>query len=192
MYRALVDQREVLGNQLNEVQGTRSNLVEQLSEQSQSAAGKVSLEKRIANADARIADLDQQIASADKAVATAAAVPGATYRPPDPPRRGPPDEVYVLAGMFMVIVLLPMSLAFARRIWRRSANATVVLPPEMSERMESLERGMDAIALEVERIGEGQRFVTQALTERGDIRSIGAGAAQPVPVRQAETAGERR
>lgn len=98
----------------------------------------------------------RQVATADQAVAQAAAVPGATYRPPQPDRRTDPTD------------------------------ATVVLPPEMSSRMESLERGMDAIAREVERIGEGQGFMTQALAERADGRAIGAGGAEPVPVRQRE------
>jgi hypothetical protein len=33
---------------------------------------------------------------------------------------------------------------------------------------DKLERAVDAIALEVERISEGQRFVTRLLAERGD------------------------
>lgn len=191
-YRALTDQREVLGSQLREVQDVRNNLVEEMRHDGQTAATKASLEKRIANADARITDLDQQIAVADKAVANAAAVPGATYRPPVPPREGmDPDAVAALTALFMFIVFLPISIAFARRIWRRSAKATVVLPPEVSQRMESLERGMEAIALEVERIGEGQRFVTQALVGRGEIRAVGAGAAEPVVARPGEKIGER-
>ena len=192
VYRALVSQQDILSNQVNQAQRTREQLVNQLSSGDQSAATKISLEKRIASIDAQIADLDLQIANANKAVATAAGVPGATVRPPDPPRNGPPDEAYALGALFMVIVLLPMSLAFTRRIWRRSARAEVTLPPEMSQRMESLERGMDAIALEVERIGEGQRFVTQALTERGEIRAVGAGAAEPVPVKLREQVEKRR
>lgn len=67
-------------------------------------------------------------------------------------------------------VLLPMSIAFSRRIWRRSGKVEVVLPPEMSERMTQLERGVESIAIEVERIGEGQRFVTQVLAARSDAR----------------------
>mgnify|MGYP003337610934 CR=1 FL=1 len=98
----------------------------------------------------------------------------------------------MLAGMFMFIVLLPMSIAFARRIWRRSAKATVVLPPEMADRMASLERGLDAVALEIERIGEGQRFLTQALAERADgVKALGAGAAQPIPVGERARVEER-
>ena len=95
----------------------------------------------------------------------------------------------MLTGMFMVIVLLPMSLAYARRIWRRSAKATVVLPPEMSDRMASLERAVDAIAVEVERIGEGQRFVTQVMTESPRSLNAGQRAAEPIAVKsQIETA----
>jgi len=196
VYRALVSQREILGDQLQQAQRLRENLVGQMSEQNQTAATKASLEKRIANADARIADLDKQIAQSEQAVAAAAAVPGATVRPPQPPRNGPPEEAFVLGGIFMFIVLLPMSLAFARRIWRRSARVEVRLPPEMSDRMAQLERGVEAIAIEVERIGEGQRFVTQVLSERGDVhanaRALGAGAAEPIPVRQKERVEERR
>ena len=192
VYRAFQSQREVLGNQLGDLQRQRENLVGQLAETNQSAASKASLEKRIANVDERIGELDKQIAKSDQAVANAAAVPGATTRPPSLPQRGPSDNETAMMVIFMLIVLLPMSIAFARRIWRRSAKATVALPPEMAQRMESLERGVEAIAIEVERIGEGQRFVTQALAERGDIRALGAGAAEAIAVRQGERVDVRR
>ena len=62
----------------------------------------------------------------------------------------------------------------------------------MADRMASPERGLDAVALEIERIGEGQRFLTQALAERGDgVKALGAGAAQPIPV-DARTRAEAR
>lgn len=186
MYRALVDQRDILGEQLSDAQELRSDLARQLSSDGQTAAGKASIEARISNVDARITELDRQIAQSDASVATAAAVPGATVRPTAPPRTGPPEEAYALGALFMFIVLLPMSIAFARRVWRRSAAVEVRLPQEMASRMESLERGVEAIALEVERIGEGQRFVTQALAQRGDIRGVGAGGAEPVPVKRIE------
>lgn len=192
IYRALVSQQDILSNQVSQAQRTREQLVNQLSSGDQSATTKISLEKRIANIDANIADLDLQMATANKAVATAAGVPGATTRPPQPPRNGPPEEAYALGALFMFIAILPMSIAFARRIWRRSARAEVTLPPEMSQRMESLERGMDAIALEVERIGEGQRFMTTALTERAEIRAVGAGAAQPIPIQERERVDARQ
>ena len=187
IYRALVSQRDILGDQLSTVQRQRDRLVDQLAEPSLSPAARASVEARIANADVRIADLDKQIAQSDAAVAAQAAVPGATVRPPTPPRDGPPEEVFVLGTIFMFVAVLPMSIAYARRVWRRSARAEVQLPPEMAQRMESLDRGMEAIAIEVERIGEGQRFLTQALTQRG----VGAGAADPVSVRQRDRTEER-
>jgi hypothetical protein len=57
--------------------------------------------------------------------------------------------------------------AVARLIWRRASipKATVV-DSELSDRLRRLEGGVDTIALEVERISEGQRFVTKLLAER--------------------------
>ena len=75
---------------------------------------------------------------------------------------------------------------------RTSRTLSVTLPPEMSQRMESLERGVEAIAIEVERIGEGQRYIAQSLAERGDLPALGAGAAQSIRVRQRAGVEERR
>src|SRR5262245_33134399 len=143
LYRALTSQRDVLYEQLRTAQRLRENLVNQL-QNTGSDAARTGLEKRIVNVDARITELDKQIAQSEQAVATQAAVPGATYRAPPPPRQGPPEEAFVLAGFLGFIVLLPLTLAYARRIWRRSARAEVTLPPEMRDRMESLERGVEA------------------------------------------------
>ena len=79
-----------------------------------------------------------------------------------------------------MVVLLPMSLAFARRIWRRSAGAVTAFPQELADRLSRLDQAMDSIAIEVERIGEGQRFVTRVMSENG--RSLNAGAAMPLDV----------
>lgn len=48
------------------------------------------------------------------------------------------------------------------------------------DRLNRLDQAMDSIAIEVERIGEGQRFVTRVLTDNS--RALGAGAAQPIEV----------
>ncbi len=50
---------------------------------------------------------------------------------------------------------------------------------------------MDAIAIEIERVSEGQRFVTKILAERPAEAKplvIGQGAAEPVRVGEAEAA----
>jgi hypothetical protein len=95
-------------------------------------------------------------------------------------RNGPPEEAYVLGGIFIVVVLLPISIAFARRIWRRSAAVVTSLPREISERLQRMEQSVEATAIEVERIGEGQRFLTRLFTEGEGARALGGGSAQSV------------
>lgn len=194
VYRALRDQREVLGSQRNNVERRRDDLQQEYDQMSASNPGRDGIASRLKALDAHLQELDAQIAKSDASVATAAGVPGATDIPPRPPRQGPPEEAFVLGGLFIVVVLLPMSIAFARRIWRRSAKAVVTLPPQVAEHMESLERGVEAIALEVERIGEGQRFLTSAMAERIEARPRPdrAGEPQPAYLRPGEQTDQRR
>ena len=78
----------------------------------------------------------------------------------------------------MILVFFPLSVALARRIWRRSSAAVAAFPREIGERLLRMEQAIEATSLEVERIGEGQRFLTRLLTEGEGARAIGAGAAQ--------------
>jgi hypothetical protein len=191
VYRGFRAQRGELQNQLRQLENKRAEIVQGLQTPNLLATDRSGLEKRVVELDGRISDVEKQIATADADVARAAAVPGATVEPPRTPPPGPPEEVYVLAGIFMVIVLLPLSIAFARRIWRRSAAVTVKLTNEFSQRMDSLERAVEAVAVEVERVGEGQRFVTQLLAD-DNLRAIEAAAAEPIPVKLREPASETR
>lgn len=187
IFQAFRAQRRELGRQLESLEDKRGELRRQLQQElggePAGNASKAGLEARIAEVDQRIAALDKQIAAADQSVAVAAAVPGAAIQPPEPPRSGPPEEAFVLGGMFIVVVFLPISIAFARRIWRRSAKALSELPRELGERLTRLEQAIDAIAVEVERVGEGQRFMTRQMNESAQ-RALGAGAAEPIEVLQ--------
>ncbi|CAN5150149.1 hypothetical protein BH23GEM2_BH23GEM2_18340 [soil metagenome] len=58
------------------------------------------------------------------------------------------------------------------------------MKPEIGARLERMEQSIEAIALEIERISEGQRFTTKLLAER-----TGAAASPPGG---ALSAGERR
>ena len=74
-----------------------------------------------------------------------------------------------LAFFFTVAVILlglPITRAFARRMDR--GNATQRVPTEISAQLNQLTQAVDAIALEVERISEGQRFTTRLLSEQQD------------------------
>jgi hypothetical protein len=191
IYQAFRAQREQLGEQLRSLENKRGELVQSLQQPKLVAADRAGLEKRVVEIDGRISDADKQIAASDAEVARSAAVPGAAIQPPQPPRSGPPDEAYALGALFVVVAFLPLSIAWARRIWRRSAAVTVHMTNQLSERMSSIERGVEAVAVEVERIGEGQRFVTQLLAESGR-RAVGAGAAEPIVLKQHDAVPEAR
>ena len=69
---------------------------------------------------------------------------------------------------------IPFARAWARRIENRG-NAPV--PPDVSQRLARIEAAVDTIALEVERISEGQRFATRLLSEQRDASAgLTAGA----------------
>ena len=61
-------------------------------------------------------------------------------------------------------LLLPLVRAYAKRVESRADAGRV--PDEVKSRLESMEQAIDSIAVEVERISEGQRFTTRLLTEK--------------------------
>jgi hypothetical protein len=69
--------------------------------------------------------------------------------------------------MAFIIVGLPLARAFARRMDRR-AGGTSQVSGDVSAQLNQLNQAVDAIALEVERISEGQRFTTRLLSEQRD------------------------
>jgi len=152
-----------------------------------SAPQRPGLEARLKDVDGRISAVDQMLAGNAAQIAQAAAIPGAVVEPPQIINQGPPEDAYVLGGLFMLIVLLPLSIAIARRIWRRSSAVVTSFPREIAERLGRMEQAVEATAVEVERIGEGQRFLTRLFTEGEAARVIGAGAAQPLERKQSKS-----
>ena len=180
IYEGFRAQRRELTNQLDELEGTRRQIVSQLEDVPVGSPDRKPLETRMTEIDSRIGTVDGMLASNAVDISKSAAIPGAVVEPPRIISDQPPEEAYVLGGMFMVIVLLPISIAFARRIWRRSAAAVTAFPREIVDRLFRMEQALEATAVEVERIGEGQRFLTRLFTEGEGARPLGAGAAQPI------------
>ena len=61
-------------------------------------------------------------------------------------------------------ILVPVARAFARRMDRDAVQPGS--SHEVTSRLERMEQALDSIAIEVERISEGQRFTTKLLAER--------------------------
>ncbi len=180
IYEGFKAQRNELNDQLQQLQNTRQGINNELEDMAASAPQRPGLEARLKDVDGRIMAVDQMLAGNAAQIAQAAVIPGAVVEQPRPINQGPPEDAYVLGGIFMIIVLLPLSIAFARRIWRRSAAVVTSFPRELAERLSRMEQAVEATAVEVERIGEGQRFLTRLFTEGEGAGAIGAGAAQPL------------
>jgi type II secretory pathway pseudopilin PulG len=87
--------------------------------------------------------------------------------PPAPWEQGPPDSVVaiiIVSILASTAVLFPIARALGRRVDRKATAPSQ--SPEMASRLERIEQAVDAIAIEVERISEGQRFTTKMLGER--------------------------
>lgn len=174
IYEALTNQREVLGGQLRVLEEQRSELNGQLQRGTVQGASKAGVENRIVTIDKRIEDIEKQIAGVDAQVAQAAAVPGALVpgMGENLPRNEVPEEAFVLGALFMIIVFLPISIAFARRIWKRSTSAIAPIPPDLTVRLARIEQAVETSAVEIERIGEGQRFITKLFTDSPRIPAL--------------------
>jgi len=75
--------------------------------------------------------------------------------------------VAMFAMIAVIVVGLPVARAWARRSDHRAAVPQV--PAEIAQRLERMEQAIDSIAVEVERISEGQRFTTNLLAERASV-----------------------
>lgn len=67
------------------------------------------------------------------------------------------------AMTIVIVIFVPLVRAFARKIENESKVAPI--PQEVMSRLERMEAAIDSIAVEVERISEGQRFTTKLLSE---------------------------
>jgi hypothetical protein len=177
--------REELGNQLERLEERRRELSQEL-RRSDEGIDRDGVQRRISAIDQRIVELEKQIQAADDAVAKAAAIPGAAAEVPEPPP--PPDpnarteQIAIVTSVFTFFVLFPLTIAYARRLWRRGAVAVAELPKVLAERLTRLDQAVDTIAIEVERISEGQRFLTKVMTDHNAGRALGGSAAQPLEI----------
>lgn len=95
-------------------------------------------------------------------------VVGGSQFPPFAREEIPPQAVDMAIGFFVtmavIIIGLPISRAFARRMDRKAVAPQI--PAELTAQLGQITQAVDAIALEVERISEGQRFTTRLLSEQ--------------------------
>ena len=75
----------------------------------------------------------------------------------------------MLTGVVMVLGL-PLVIVYARKIWMRDSASRGLAPTDSDHRLERIEQAIDAMAVEVERVSESQRFMTKLLSDRAQER----------------------
>jgi hypothetical protein len=99
--------------------------------------------------------------------------------PFDPNQDALQEKVAIIAVAAIVFIGAPIAAAIARFIWKRTTTRSApAASGDDARRLERVEAAVDAIALEMERMSEGQRYVTRLLAERA-----GAAPAEPIAAR---------
>lgn len=170
---ALRDQRGELSDQLVSAANRREELAKEL--QTATGVNKAGLEGRIQLLDARILYLEAEIARTGSVLANSLALsPGGNPDLPFPRMR---PDLTAISIVFTIFVMAPIALAMARLLWKRASSPKSTGPSferENHERLQRLEAAVDSIAIEMERVSEGQRFVTKLLAEGTDRHRLEA------------------
>ena len=169
---ALRARRKELSNQLESAAGRRNRLAERL--KTADAGERPGLMERIGVLDQRMVQLESDIGLTGRQLTAA---PGALLATSADPNRvfgvlnG--GMVTAMSIAFTIFVLAPLALAAARLMWKRATRPPAPQQsPETANRLERIEQAIDAIAIEVERVSEGQRFVTRLLSEGHDPQAL--------------------
>ena len=86
--------------------------------------------------------------------------------------------IIFVASIPVIAIGTPIARAYARRI-EQAAPPASPMTHDVVARLERMEQAIDAIAVEMERVSEGQRFTTKLLAERsGDRVPLRADAEQ--------------
>jgi hypothetical protein len=82
----------------------------------------------------------------------------------------PPE--FILAGFALVCsvpVLITAMVLVSRHVALRRQSQKAVQSDEIARRLERIDQAVDAIAIEVERLSESNRFVAKLLAERSEV-----------------------
>jgi hypothetical protein len=99
-----------------------------------------------------------------------------TTAPPafDPSDMIPPQAVDMAYAFFLCVAVCVVGFPLARgfaRLMDRKVQFKGVTAPDVTPQLRQLQESVDAMAIELERISEGQRFTTKLLAERSAAAS---------------------
>jgi len=174
---ALQSTRSELSTQLNSARGRRDELSSRLPNATP-GPDKTGMESRITQLDGRIVQIESDMAAVGRALSAAPSYLRQTTSTGVPRNFGQPNasQVTAISIISILAIGLPLSIGIMRLALRRAGRAPAPqMPKEITDRLERMEQGIDAMAVELERIGEGQRFVTQLMSDRAKRAALPEG-----------------
>ncbi len=164
-----------------QIAGERAN-IDQLTKQLTSGttdARENVITEQISASQERLTSLQGQLDVALGVRSEAAELQMPAFMPPDVI---PPGAIEISIAFFMTIAVVaigvPLARAFARRMDRRGQMAMAApAQSNLDPRLDRIEQAIEAIAIEVERVSEGQRFTNRLM---GEMRALPA----PNPLEQ--------
>ena len=166
--------RDLLVQQLERIGERRGELAGQLANTSHAESTiRAGLEERLRVLDEQVVRLERDIITTDRQLAAAPPQLLAQTQEPRVVHSGPSEDDLLGFGAAGVGLGVVLTLAVGRfRRWRRRrrgdlgpAHDVLAAGVGPDPRIDRLAHAVDAIAVEVERIGEGQRFVTHLLAD---------------------------
>lgn len=169
---ALQTRKQELTEELANVSARRHELSEEI-RVAPDGASRTGLEARLRLMDQRILQLETDIGTTSRQLSSTPAELIAIAQSESRPQSNDGDfEGGFAAGvtaLLSVIAVVALWRRFRRRRRGGAPPSKENLMAESVQRLERLEHGMEAIAIEIERVSEGQRFVTRLLSEQAPV-----------------------
>ncbi len=79
----------------------------------------------------------------------------------------PPEVLPIVQAFFTTVAVIALGIPIIRAITRRWERHTPSpqIPADVTARLERIEQAVEAVAIEVERISEGQRFTSKLMAD---------------------------
>lgn len=160
--------RAELADQLEETLDRRNEVAEEW--EATPTSDRASLGQVVAAMDGRIVQLEADIAATERALTSARPELLAAVAEREDAARAEREAVRDsnreerMAVLFAFFLVFMLGWTFFKGLWRRTPpprQASV----ESEGRLERIEQAVEAMAIEIERVSEGQRFVTKLLSE---------------------------
>ncbi|MBM4194548.1 MAG: hypothetical protein FJ202_09250 [Gemmatimonadetes bacterium] len=164
--RVLRARRSEISSQLGNITSRREDHARALRDATP-GADRAGIEARIQILDQRILELENDLNVTGRALASARGEAATIVDPPAPPGQAPrfnSGQMTAMTIVFFVAVLMPLVITLGHVLRRKASRAiNPGVSPEVTGRLDRLEQGLDAVAIEVERVSESQRYLSKTL-----------------------------